>query len=276
MSRLGLEMLTVFGMLPTDHVRLAAELGCAHISTGITNLPMRRLGVPDWTMFPDWSLVSDAQLRHELKNAMRDTGIRIALGEGFGVRSDSDIKDRAEDLDLMAEIGAERINAVSMEPDIGRAHDQLALLASMVSERGMIFTIEFAPPNAINTLQGALAAIDYIGDGKCRLLLDAMHFFRSGATVAEMSEIEPDLIGYVQLCDAPLASTCGSYMQEAMFTRMIPGDGELPLRDFVAALPGDVEIGLEVPMLANVLADGSPHSAAAQIVAGAKAIVETI
>lgn len=276
MSRLGIEMLTVFGMPPTDHVRLAAKLGCAHISTGLTNLPMRRLGVPDWTMFPDWSLVTDAKLKREVKAAMRDTGIRIALGEGFGIRSGSDIKDRADDLDLMAELGAERINAVNLEPDLRRAHDQLALLAHMVSERGMIFTIEFAPPNAINMLQGALAAIDYIGVGKCRLLVDAMHFFRSGATVADLVALDPDLIGYVQLCDAPTVSAGSTYMEEAMFGRMVPGEGELPLREFVTALPASAEIGLEVPMLADVLADGSPHNAASRIVAGARAIVESV
>jgi sugar phosphate isomerase/epimerase len=264
MSRLGIDMLTVFGMLPADHVRLAAKLGCAHISTGLTNVPMRRLGVPDWDMFPDWSLVTDAPLQQEMKTAMRDNGIRIGLGEGFGVRSGSDITDRADDLDLMAELGAEHINAVSLEPD----------LADMVGERDMIFTIEFAPPNAISTLQSALAAIDHIGAGKSRLLLDTMHYFRSGATVADLAALDPDLIGYVQLCDAPLVSDGGSYMEEAMFGRMVPGEGDLPLRAFVAALPQDMPIGLEVPILAETLAAGSPVAVAARAVSGARAILD--
>jgi hypothetical protein len=37
---------------------------------------------------------------------------------------------------------------------------------------------------------------------------------------------------------------------EAISQRMIPGTGEFPLRDFVAALPPDIPIGVEVPLKA--------------------------
>jgi hypothetical protein len=35
---------------------------------------------------------------------------------------------------------------------------------------------------------------------------------------------------------------------EALYERMIPGSGEFPLRQFVAALPSDIPIGVEVPL----------------------------
>ena len=274
MSRLGIELLTVLGMPPVAHVRLAAQLGCSHISTGLSGIPLRHLGVPDWTMFPDWSLEGNPTLVGEMKAALRDTGVRISLGEGFRVRSDGDVRDRAVGLDLMAELGAERINAVSMEPDLSRTYDQLAQLADMVMARGMIFTIEFAPPNTINTLASARAAIDHVGRGKCRLLVDAMHFFRSGGTIAELAALDPDLIGYAQLCDAPMVSKGGTYMDEAMFARMVPGTGEFPLADFVAALPAATDIGVEVPMLAETLAEGSPVGVASRAIAAAQAILD--
>ena len=274
MSRLGIEMLTVLGMPPVEHVRLAAELGCSHVSMGPSGLPMAQFGVPDWNMFPAWSIDSDPILRRDLKNVLTDTGIRIALGEGFRVREHGEVCDRASGLDIMAELGAERINAVSMEPDVARTLDQLAALCEMVTERGMMFTIEFAPPNTINSLASALAAVDHIGRGKCHLLIDAMHFFRSGGTVPELTALDPHLIGYVQLCDAPMVSKGGTYMQEAMFERLVPGDGELPLAAFVAALPADLDIGLEVPNLAATRAESSPNGIAARAVAGARAILE--
>lgn len=272
MNRLGIEMLTMLGMPPIDHVRLAAELGCAYISTGLSGLPVRHLGQPDWAMFPDWSLESDPALVREVKAALRDTGVRIALGEGFRVREDGDVRDRAAGLDLMAELGAERINAVSMENDLARTHDQLALLADMVIERGMMFTVEFAPPNAINSLEAALSAIAHIGVGRATLMIDAMHFFRSGATVEALAALAPDLIGYAQLCDAPLESSGGTYMQEAMFGRLVPGDGEFPLTDLVAALPAGIPIGLEVPNVASALAAGTPRDMAARSIKAARAL----
>ena len=40
-------------------------------------------------------------------------------------------------------------------------------------------------------------------------------------------------------------------MIEATFGRRVPGEGDLPLRDFLAALPRDLVVSLEVPMLAK-------------------------
>lgn len=269
-NRLGIEMLTLLGMPPVQHVKLAAELGCISISTGLSGLPLAQFGYADFEPYPAWSLENDPALRRELKAALRDTGVHIGLGEGFRVRPDADLRDRSAGLDIMAELGAVRINAVSMETDMARTHDQLAILADMVIARGMLFTIEFAPPNAINSLQCALVSAEHVGVGRCRILLDAMHFFRSGATVAELRSLDPDRIGYAQLCDAPMTSKGGTYMQEAMFGRMIPGTGEFPLREWIAALPPDVEIGLEVPRIDDLKAGVRPHDHAARVVAAAR------
>jgi sugar phosphate isomerase/epimerase len=207
-----------------------------------------------------------------MKAALHDTGVHIGLGEGFRVRPDTDLRDRADALDIMADLGARRINAVSMEPDMARTYEQLALLAEMVSARGMQFIVEFAPPNAINTLQAALRAVDHIGRERCQVMLDSMHFFRSGGRIEDILALDPDIIGYAQMCDAPLASKGGTYMQEAMFARMVPGTGELPLRQWVAALPLDLEIGVEVPMIAQLQAGVSPRDHAARVVAAARAL----
>ena len=269
-NRLGIEMLTLLGMPPVDHVKLAAELGCVSISTGLSSLPLAQFGYPGFNPYPEWSLESDPALRREMKAAMRDTGVHIGLGEGFRVRPDGDLRDRGAGLDLMAELGAVRINAVSMETDMARTYDQLAILAEMVIARGMQFTVEFAPANAINSLESALAAVGHVGRGRCRILLDSMHFFRSGANVEDLKALDPDLIGYAQLCDAPMVSKGGTYMQEAMFARMIPGAGEFPLREWIAALPEDVEIGLEVPRIDDLKAGISPYDHAARAVAAAR------
>lgn len=271
-NRLGIEMLTLLGMPPVDHVQLAAELGCVSISTGLMKLPLAPFGYPDLELYPDWSLEEDVALRRELKAALRDTGVHIGLGEGFRVCPERDVLDCAGPLDLMAEVGAWRINAISTEPDLPRAHDQFAMLAEMVSVRGMQFIVEFAPPNTLNSVEGALAVINHVGRGRCRLMFDAMHFFRSGGKVVDIKALDPALIGYAQMCDVPMVSPGTSYMQEALFERMVPGTGELPLREWVAALPPDCEIGLEVPMIARFQAGMSARDHAADVVAAARAL----
>ena len=263
-------MLTLLGMPPVQHVLLAAELGCVSISTGLSGLPLAQFGYPDFAPYPAWSLEHDPALRREVKAALSDTGVHIGLAEGFRVRTDADLRERAAALDIVAELGALRVNAVSMEPDMVRTYEQLAVLAEMVNARGMKFIIEFAPPNAINTLSAAIAAAEYVGRGRCQIMLDSMHFFRSGATVEDISRLDPTLIGYAQLCDAPMISKGASYMQEAMFSRMVPGTGELPLREWIAALPAELEIGLEVPMIAELQAGVSVRDHAARVIRAAR------
>lgn len=270
MNRLGLEMLTLLGMPPVEHVMLAAELGCASISTGMSGLRLAQFGYADFAPHPEWSLEQDPILRRKMKAALRETGVHIGLAEGFRVRTDADLRDRAAALDIVAELGALRVNAVSMEPDMARTYDQLAILAEMVTERGMKFIVEFAPTNAINSLSGALAATDFVGRDRCQIMFDSMHFFRSGATLNDIAALDPAVIGYAQLCDVPMISKGGTYMQEAMFGRMVPGTGELPLREWIAALPADIEIGLEVPMIAELQAGISIRDHAARVVAAAR------
>jgi sugar phosphate isomerase/epimerase len=274
-NRLGLDMLTLLGMPPVEHIRLAAELGCASVSLALSGLPLERFGYPDAALYPAWSLQNDPALRRRTKAALQETGVRVALGEGFRVRPDADLRDSGAALDIMAELGTQRISAVSMEHDLPRTYEQLAILADLVIARGMEFLVEFAPPNAINSLPSAQAAIDHIGRARCRLQMDSMHFFRSGGTLDDLEQLkarDPGLLSYVQICDAPLVSREKSYMQEAMFARTIPGAGELALREWIVALPPDVGIGIEVPIIADLLSGMSPHDHAARVVAAARAL----
>ncbi|MFM5931860.1 MAG: sugar phosphate isomerase/epimerase family protein [Novosphingobium sp.] len=272
-NRLGIEQLTHMGMPPVELVKLVAANGCTGISAALGPMPIAMFGFPDFHPYADWSLENDPALRREMKAAMADTGVRIELGEGFRAGADRDVANYAHGLDLMAELGAQRINAVSMEPSLERTYDQLALLADMVIARGMLFTIEFAPMNTINNLASAMAAIDHIGAGRARVLIDAMHLFRSGGSVADVAALDPDVIGYAQLCDVPLAAPEGvPYFQEATLARLVPGTGELPLADWIAALPADLPIGIEVPRLADMAAGLNPRDHLANVVKAARAL----
>jgi len=240
---LGIELLTVFGMNPVDHVSLAADLGCSAVSMGLEQLPFNPHG------YAGWSLRSDPALRRELIAVMKDRGVAISIGEGLSVSPEIDASQRAADMDLFAELGALRINSVDMGCEKARAWDQLAVLCEMSHERGMEFSVEFCPVFTIASLPDAAALAQHIGGGRCKVLIDTMHFFRSGGTVKQIAELDPALIGHVQLCDAP-SKPSDDYMKEAMFRRMIPGEGDLPLREFVDALPRGQTLGLEVPLLA--------------------------
>jgi sugar phosphate isomerase/epimerase len=97
-----------------------------------------------------------------------------------------------------------------------------------------------------------------------------MHFVRSGASVSDLVALDPDLIGYAQLCDVPLVSKFDQYMDEARYARLPPGKGELPLREIVRALPAGLVLGLEIPMVEQAQAGVGPRERLAPCVEAAR------
>jgi len=252
MNRIAIEALSVFGMPPVAFINLAADLGCANIS--ILPVPIS----PNPHGYPPFDVLGDPGLRREMKAAMRDRGVAISLAEGFGVVPDVEARDRLADLDAVAELGARQVSLGIRDPDLARAYDQLALLAEMAAERGMTSTTEFAPTLTIKSLAMALDAVRYVGRRDYRLTIDAMHLIRSGSTVEDLAALDPDVIGYFQICDVPLVSEFDSYGEEARTERRIPGAGELPLLDLLRIVPADRIVGLEIPLLTAASAGVGP------------------
>lgn len=267
MNRLGVERLCVFGMPPVEFVRLAAGLGCGFIGVGLT--PMRYYNPHG---YPDWSLRDDAGLRRDMVAAMADHGVRISLCEGFGVRRGADVRDYAGDLDLLCELGGDRINVASSDRDLGRTLDGFAALAEMAQARGIETTIEVGP-GPISDLAAGLEAVRHVGQPGFKLLIDTMHFFRFGDSAAALAALDPGVVGYVQLCDAPRVSPFESYMEEALHERMTPGEGELPLLDALKALPRDLIVSVEVPQRSKAEAGMSAHERVGQCVAAARKLL---
>jgi sugar phosphate isomerase/epimerase len=265
-DRLGIESLTVFSLPPVDFVHMAADLGCRNIAIGPQSFSSNPEG------YPAWSLREPAYLR-EMKAALRDRGISIALGQGFAIAPGREIRDAAGDLDLMCELGVTRICSVSLDPDLDRTLDQMAVCAEMAGAAGVEVVVEFVPHLVISDLPTALAALRHVGRNNVRVLIDTMHLIRSGGSAADVAALDPDLIGYAQICDAPLVPDIPDYMVEAVTERMVPGEGELPLADIVAALPADVVIGIEIPLLKRAQAGEGPRERTHDCVKGARAVL---
>jgi sugar phosphate isomerase/epimerase len=261
---LSIDFISVFGLPPVQFVELAAELACQHISIALTPMPANP------HRYPVWSLREDSALRRDTVAALQHHGVTIELGEGFLVRPGAQVRDAAADLDRMKELGVSRVNILSLEPDPNRALEQLTTFADMAFARDLRATLEFLPGLPIGDLDAAVAAVHAVERPNFQLLLDAMHVFRSGAQVAQIAALDPALIGYVQLCDAPWISHSASYADEARYERLPPGEGELPLLDFVSVVPRDVIVGLEIPMLGRAERGMGPNVRLSGCVAAAR------
>ena len=251
MDRLGIGFLGGFGLPPIEFVNLTADLGCRYMSAVVRGLPLVPLGYPPFSL-------KDATLRRDVLTAMNHRGVTISLGDGFLVLPGAEMTQFAGDLDALAEFGVPRINVVSLDPDLGRTFDQFAVLTELAAERGIQTVVEPVPGLTVGDLPTALAALEHVGRSDFRLLIDTMDLVRSGSSAADLAAIGPDRIGYAQLNDTTLRPRIENYMEEAMFERMVPGEGELPLHDILSALPADIVIEIEVPRRSLALAGVSP------------------
>ncbi|OJZ70208.1 xylose isomerase [Mycobacterium paraffinicum] len=267
---IGIGMLSVFGLPPVELVNLAADLGCRFVSVAVQGMPLVPLG------YPRFSLTDDAGLRRAVLAAMDDRGVTISLGDGFLVLPDTDISAFRADLDALAELGVPRINVVSLDPDLTRSFDQFGALTELASHRGIQTLVEPVPGLTVGDLPTGLAAVEHVGRPDFRLLIDTMHLVRSGSGAADVAAIESVRIGYAQLNDTTLRAGGGNYMEEAMFDRMVPGEGELPLRDILCALPSDIVIELEVPQKQLALDGVSPIDRLRPCVGAARRLLSEI
>jgi sugar phosphate isomerase/epimerase len=250
-DRLGIGLLNGFGLPPLAFIDLAAELGCRYISVAVEAQELLPLGYPPYSL-------KDSALRRDLLAAMSGRGVTISLGDGFLVLPEADMAAFCPDLDVLAEVGVPRINVVSLDPDLGRTFGQFATLTELAAQRGIETVVEPVPGLTVGDLPTALAAADYVGRPEFGLLIDTMHLVRSGGSATDVAAIDPTRIGYAQLNDTTLRPRIDNYMEEAMFERMVPGEGELPLRELLSALPADVVIEIEVPRRSLALAGVSP------------------
>lgn len=250
-DRLGIGFLSGFGLPPIDFVNLTADLGCGYMSAVVRGLPLAPLGYAPFSL-------KDAALRRDVRGAMADRGVAISLGDGFLVLPGSAADAFAADLDALADLAVPRINVVSLDPDLGRSFDEFAALAELAAQRGIQTVLEPVPGLTVGDLPTALAARDHVGRRDFRLLIDTMHLVRSGSGAADVAALDPDCIGYAQLNDTTLRPRMDDYMEEAMFERMVPGEGELPLVEILSALPPGVVIEIEVPQRSLALAGVGP------------------
>lgn len=139
--------------------------------------------------------------------------------------------------------------------------EAIAGICRRAARRGLTIAMEFVPQTGIPDLAGALAIAQATQEPNCTILLDTWHLARTGGTAAGVAALPPGSIGALQLCDRTEPAEGAPYVP--MTGRDLPGQGELPLADIVAAAransPG---ITAEIEVFSDELAAMSIDAAA--------------
>ncbi len=229
----GLEHLTLLGVPPPELVTCAARAGFTAV--GLRAAPANDDERP-WPLGPGSAMLAETVRR------CRDTGVAVLDVEAIrlGPRS----PDYVPVLETAAELGARFVNAICDDADLGAAAARFAALAEAARPYRVRPVIEFMAYRTVRTLRDAVAIA--AGSGTGGILIDALHVRRCRVGLPALRLVDPSLIAYAQLCDAPLACPPDE-IREAREARLLPGEGELPLRALVAALPAGIPLTIEAP-----------------------------
>jgi sugar phosphate isomerase/epimerase len=182
------------------------------------------------------------------------SGVRLFEGSAGWITADFRTAQIDGVLETLAALEARAVALVGWDPDRARLVANFAAICDAARGYGLRVHLEFMPYSAIRTLADALAVLDAAAQPNAAVIVDALHLARSGGDPDDVRGVDPRRIASVQLCDAPLAPPSdGDLRRESVTTRRLPGEGELPLRALLDALPADVVVEAEIPM-----ADRSP------------------
>ncbi len=129
--------------------------------------------------------------------------------------------------------------------------DALGACAELLAGHGCRLAIEFTPYTPLAALAQAKKLCGEIGWHRAGLVIDSLHFFRSGAPWPALTDLNADQVLVVQWSDVPAAPPA-SLVEESRNSRLLPGDGELALPELASAIRG---LGYDGLVSAEVLSE---------------------
>ena len=228
--------LTALDASPEEFIDGAAAAGFEGV--GLRILPPRHA--------PMQSVVGDQPRVAALRRRADDLGIRIFEAESFGMAADTDVEAMRPALAVAAELGAAYIVSGGIDDDEARLVAGYRALSAAAQSFGLGMAIEFMPSRPMRSLADAVRVLGKVAHPNARLLIDALHLARSGGTPEDVAAIDPALIAYIHLCDAP-QKLATSLTEESRRGRLYPGEGALPVARLMDVLPADMSTSLEAP-----------------------------
>lgn len=205
----------------------------------------------------------------EVASAIEAAGLQcsdvLVLAPGQG----GDLLSTARRLGSLAEtLGAASCIAAVPEPTPwGELVASLTACADVLAGHDCRLAIEFTPYSALPTLTEAKELCRAIGWHHCGLVLDSLHFFRSGSPWDELASLNPEHLAVVQWNDAS-SDPLPSLAEESRHHRLPPGQGELPLVQLAAAI---CDLGWGGTVSAEVLSARVRHADPASAIPAAYA-----
>ncbi len=240
MPSFSLAALTVLELAPPALIEVAAACGYGHV--GIRLLP----STPGGIAYP---LMDDEAGLKETLARLDATGVTVADLEVVAFRPETEIAAFSAFFETGARLRAKHILVAAYDPVLDRFADRFAAVCEAAAPFGLSADLEFMPWTSVPDLATARRIVEQVGKANAGVLVDALHFDRSGSSIGDIARIPAGSLHYWQLCDGPAErpATTEAMMLAARTERMFPGEGGIDLVALARAMPREITISIEVP-----------------------------
>lgn len=193
-------------------------------------------------------VIGDEKLIREIEHKLDETGVRIMDIEAVWLMPETNVPQLESALALGARFGASHLLVVGNDPNPDRLRENFGALCDLAHRYNITVALEMMSYVELRSLSQAQALLRDVARANVSLLIDALHFFRSGAKPEDLASIDPSLFHYIHLCDATMSHPgVDGLRAEGRGGRFYPGEGELPLASFMNALPASIPVAIEAP-----------------------------
>lgn len=240
MGLLGIQHLTIFRATPIELVEAAAAADLQAVGMRLT---ARR---PDESYH---DIVGNGRALAEIRRRLDDTGVIVLAATTYFITPELALDHLDGPIEAAKAVGARNIVVTAYDPDEARLTAKIAAYAEKLAKVGISLGLEPVSYSRVKTVGQAARIVKAAAQPNLGLVVDPLHTQRAGETPADIAAVDPAIILYAQLCDAPAARppTDEALATEAREGRLDPGAGALPLHDFLDVLPAGIDLEIEVP-----------------------------
>lgn len=238
----SLAHLSMIAVPPARLAEVAAGAGFDWFSLRLTPSPSTGI---------DHGHLGDEKALERLRQQIADSGASLLDLEVIRMTGPESVAAATPLLEAAQALGARYVIATVEDADPVRRVDTLAAMAQAAAAHGTSVALEFMMFTASPTLVDAVEVIGAAGEPNVVVLPDVLHLVRSGGTLEQLASLDPALIPYAQICGASgpgPAESPEAARAEGVKARLMPDEGDLPVREFVQALPLTTILAPEAPL----------------------------
>jgi sugar phosphate isomerase/epimerase len=238
----SLAQLTVMNCSPPEMTYIAARAGYDFVSFRLA--PLSLPGEPLY-------LPGDSDLMRATKTALKQTGLKMLDLELACIKESLEPASLVPAMEAAAEMGAKHvISSAWTREETGRNFivERYAEICERARPFGLTVDLEFPVFSRVQTLGEAAKILRAANQPNSGILIDALYYHFSGATLAEIDALPKSWFHFFHLCDtkAAIPATREGMKHIARDERLYVGEGCIDFASLLSHLP-DIPLSIELP-----------------------------